>query len=60
MKKYFSALIFIFLYIAGILCAWGAGIKGWGVVFAFLWFYVVSKIVSFLGGRLGWTEKSDK
>lgn len=63
MKKFVATLVFLVLYFAGVLLAWSLPAlkcSGWTVLFALVWFFVVSKVVSYLAARLGWTEPKSR
>lgn len=59
MKKLAATVTFLGLYFLGVLMAWHVPAlrdSGLTVVFALVWFFVVSKAVSYIAAKLGWTE----
>lgn len=59
MKKLVVTMAFLGLYFLGVAMAWHIpALKSTGltVVFALVWFFVVSKAVSCIAAELGWTE----
>jgi len=61
LKKGVVGLIFLAIYIGGVTAAWTipAFKDGLSLIFAFAWFFVTSKFVSYLAARFGWTKAKE-
>ena len=61
MKKAILGFAFLVVYIAGVTTVWGiSGSSGWAIIFAFIWFYLTSKFISYIAVKAGWTERKQK
>ena len=58
MKQILTSIIFVIIYLGGVMVAWNMpGEKyGWTILFGFVWFFLTSKGVSHLVAWFGWTE----
>lgn len=61
MRKVIAGFTFFVVYIAGITLAWSIPgfSNGWTVIFSLVWFFIVSKLISYSAAKFGWTEPKE-